>query len=65
MEAPVVGQKEVHRESRKILDNVNKDRQFWDSQDDPISRETDSPSDTEQAPDPGTPSAPEEEDLHK
>eukprot|EP00973_Karenia_brevis_P063073 8769937-Karenia_brevis.AAC.1 len=64
-ETQIVGQKEVNRESLKILDNVNKDRQMWDSQDDPISREVDSPSDTEKAPDPGAPSVPEEEDLHE
>eukprot|EP00973_Karenia_brevis_P064260 8929158-Karenia_brevis.AAC.1 len=55
-ETPVVGQKEVNRESLKILDKMTKDRQYWASQDDPVSREIESPSDTENPPDPGAPS---------
>eukprot|EP00973_Karenia_brevis_P065346 9078518-Karenia_brevis.AAC.1 len=64
-EIPVVGQKEVNRESLKILDKVTKDRQYWASQDDPVSREIESPSDTENPPDPGAPSVPEEERPHR
>eukprot|EP00973_Karenia_brevis_P070786 9839105-Karenia_brevis.AAC.1 len=64
-ETPVVGQKEVNRESLKMLDKMTKDRQYWASQDDPVSREIESPSDTENPPDPGVPSVPEEELPHR